>query len=340
MNSVEIAKLAGVSRSTVSRVINNYPNVPEETKLKVMEVINKYNYVPHASARMLAGKHNKILGLIIIDTKKGNEKVYSNTYFSPITSTIIDYAKNYGYNVLVSIVSENSDFRHVKDIFYNKTISGGIFVGCNNNDENIAEIINNGQYTAIIGQDEKVSEHYTKSLIVNPDNYKGAYEATKCLISQGHNEIIHICGDLNQLSAIERLNGYKSALSDSNLPIKKNLIINGNFTEESGYKATLKLIAKNLPTAIFAANDQMAIGCIQALHDNNISVPEQVSVIGFDDIEVAKYIKPSLSTVKIPLTQIAAIIVSNLINSIESSSPICGNYRIPLELIVRDSIKK
>jgi LacI family transcriptional regulator len=166
LNSIEIAKLAGVSRSTVSRVINNYPNVPEDTKKKVMDIITKYNYVPHASARMLAGKHNKILGLVIIDTKEGHDKVYSSTYFSLFTSLIIDYAKEMGYNVLVSIVSKNGDFKNVKDIFYNKTVCAGIFIGAKNNDENLKDIINNCNYVSIIGQEPNATDEFSLIQII------------------------------------------------------------------------------------------------------------------------------------------------------------------------------
>jgi LacI family transcriptional regulator len=343
MNSVEIAKLAGVSRSTVSRVINNYSNVPEETRLKVLEVIDKYNYVPHASARMLAGKNNKVIGLIIIDTKTEHSgyKVSSSSYFSQFTSLVIDNAKKFGYNVLVSTVSSEKDFNDVKDIFYNRTISGGIFIGGMNSDENIIKLIEEGFKIAVVGQDPRSHENIFKNaILVNVDNFKGAYEMTKYLIELGHRNIGHISGDLLQISAIERLNGYKKAMEVSNIKINENFIVSGNFTEDSGFTAAIELLKKERPTAIFAANDNMAIGCLRAAEKLNIEVPSSLTVSGFDDVEISRYIRPSLTTVRLPINEMGEIITSNLIRAIEEESYNYKEYILNAQLIKRESSDK
>ena len=141
MNSSDIAKIAGVSRSTVSRVINNYPNVPEETKAKVLKVIREYDYVPHASARMLAGVKNRIIGLFIIDIVPRKEiiknRITKSPYYLELTSSIIEYASERGYKILVDIIHNEEGYQQIKESFYNKTISGGIFIGENNNDPTI-----------------------------------------------------------------------------------------------------------------------------------------------------------------------------------------------------------
>ena len=243
MNSIDIAKIAGVSRSTVSRVINNYDNVPDETRKKIQQIIKENNYVPHASARMLAGVKNRIIGLFIIEMKKdpNGKQVTSSSYFTPFTGSVIENASRMGYNVLVSIVSKQKDYKKVKEIFYNKTVSGGIFIGEKNGESEIKEIINSGCRVALLDQAVKSDEEvYNKCIIVNADNYYGAYKATNYLIGLGHSSIAHIVGISENLSGIERFNAYKNALTDAGIAVKSNLIVKGDFTINGGYNATKK----------------------------------------------------------------------------------------------------
>ncbi|AOT69314.1 LacI family DNA-binding transcriptional regulator [Geosporobacter ferrireducens] len=343
MNASDIAKIAGVSRSTVSRVINNYGNVTEETRQRVLEIIKEYNYVPHASAQMLAGKKNRIIGLFIIDTKDDNyaNKMCTSSYFSPFTSAVIDAANKQRYNVLSAIVNEQQDFNNVKELFFNKTISAGIFIGGKNNEPAIAEIIESGYNVAVIEQEvSSEQEPFSKCIVVNNDSFGGAYEATKYLIQLGHGTIAHITGDLDQFTAISRLEGYKKALLDGGVPVKSNLIIKGNYTEESGYRAAKKLLLKETPTAMFVANDSMCLGAIRAIEELRLKIPEDISLIGFDDIEVARYLQPALTTVRIPLLNMAFMATNNLIKANEEEMNFFANYKIPVELVVRDSCRK
>ena len=342
MNSIDIAKIAGVSRSTVSRVINNYSNVPEETRRKILEIIKENHYVPHASARMLAGIKNRVIGLFIIDMKSDSEgkQLTISAYFSTFNGAIIDVANKMGYNVLVSIVSKPIHYKKVKEAFYNKTISGGIFIGERNDEPEIKEIINAGYKVALIDQDVKSDEEvYKKCIIVNADSFKGAYDATKYLIELGHAKIAHISGSAGIFSTIERIEGYKEALKDSGITIKNNLIVKGNYNFESGYNATKKLLSKNSPTAIFMGNDSMAIGAMQAIEELGLKVPEDISIIGFDDIEVARYLTPALTTVRMALLEMASIANNALITSIENDCAYSANYTSPVTLIKRDTCR-
>ncbi|EIV99251.1 LacI family DNA-binding transcriptional regulator [Thermoanaerobacter siderophilus] len=344
MNSKDIARIAGVSRSTVSRVINNYPNVPPETKEKVLKVIREYNYVPHASARMLRGKSSKTIGLVIVDLKKNSDihKVYDNVYFGPFTTAVIDFANQLGYNVLVITVYKTRDYKKVREVFYNKTINGAIFIGVKNDDPDIKNLIEAGLKTAVIDQEIKEDEDdaFNKSIIVNMDNVNGAYEATKYLINLGHTEIAHITGDMEKLSGFARLEGYKKALKEAGIPFKSSLVVKGDFVEESGYKAAYKLFKKAKPTAIFASNDQMAIGAMQALEEMGYKVPEDVSIIGFDDITISRYLKPALTTMSASLLQMAELAVENLIKSIEEEIAITAKFVVPVKLVERESCKR
>jgi LacI family transcriptional regulator len=342
MNSIDIAKIAGVSRSTVSRVINNYENVPEETRKRIQQIIEENNYVPHASARMLAGVKNRIIGLFIIDMKVDSDgkQVTASSYFSPFTGAVIENASKMGYNVLVSIVSKQKEYKKIKDIFYNKTIAGGIFIGEKNGESEIKDIINSGFKVALIDQAVKSDEEvYKKCIIVNADSYGGAYKATNYLIDLGHLKIAHIVGVSEHLSSIERLEGYKKALTDAGITIKNSLIVKSNFTISGGYNATKKLLQKEIPTAIFCGNDNMAIGAIQAIKEADLKVPEDISIVGFDDIEVAMYLNPPLTTVRMALMEMASVATNSLISSIENDSNFSANYTVPIDLIERNSCK-
>src|SRR4030066_105289 len=284
MHSKEIAKLAGVSRSTVSRVVNNYANVTLETKEKVERIIKEYGYVPHASAQVLAGKISKIIGVFITNIRPGDEdfRVFRNVYVSPFEAAIIDQEKI---------------------------------------------------------EEKKINSH----IIVNSDNYNGAYKAIKHLIDYGHKGIAHICGDMNKYSGFKRLEGYKKAMNEAKLKIKEDYVVYGDFTEDSGFKCVNQLFkkgSKNQITAIFSSNDTMAIGSMKALKKMNLKIPKDISIVGYDDIRIASYVSPALTTVKSPILEIASVVTGNLINFIENNNNSDGYYTVPAELIIRESTKK
>lgn len=343
MYSKDIAKLAGVSRSTVSRVVNDYSNVSNKTKKRVTKIIEKYGYVPHASARNLAGKHNKIIGVFITNVNHTSEKVFQNTYFSPFAAAAVDYTDELGYNLLVSVINENSDFEKIREIFYNKTLSGGIFIGAQNNSREIFKFIKSGYKLVIIDQEQSKDKTVGDYIIVNSDNYNGGYIATKHLIECGHREIAHICGDLGKFSGFKRLEGYKKAMKEEGLPIRKEYIVNGDFTEDSGFNCANQLLkgkVKNHITGIFSSNDTMAIGAMKALKEMGIRIPNDISIVGYDDIRIASYISPSLTTIRSSILEMASIATKNLINFIENGINSPEYYTISTELIMRESTKK
>lgn len=338
LNASDIAKIAGVSRSTVSRVVNNYGNVTEETRQKVMKTIEEYNYVPHASAQMLAGKRSKIIGLFIVDTKDEKNKMTTSSYFSPFTNGVIDEANKKGYKVLITMVNSNEDFKNAKELFYNKTISGGIFIGSENNEAHIKSIIRDGYKIVILEQESGISE-FSKAVVVNSDSYGGAYEAVNYLIQLGHRSILHICGEESQWTAICKLEGYRQALDDAGIPVEEEMVVRGDYTQESGCQAMKEILKKGKPTAIFVANDSMALGVYEEIQNVGLKIPDDISVIGFDDIEVSKYLQPALTTVRVPLLDMASIAANKLIQGIDQEIRYYTSYNIPAELIIRKSCK-
>lgn len=344
MNSNDIAKIAGVSRSTVSRVINNYSNVPEDTRQKVLKVIKEYNYVPHASARMLAGYKNRIIGLFIIDIVKRiggtKNRITKSPYYLEFTSSVIEAASQKGYKVLVHIIHDESRYEEIKECFYNKTISGGIFIGENNDDLEIKRIIQDGYKVVLVDQDINLYNNDNKCVIVNSDNYSGAYNATNYLISLNHSKIAHITGDIKKFSSIQRLEGYKKSLQDSNIEIRDEFIIFSEFIEEGGYNSAKKILSmEDRPTAIFAANDKIAIGAIKAIKEYGLKVPDDISIIGFDNIEESKYLETPLTTMQMELIEMAELAANSIIDSIENNINIFKSYNVPTTLISRKSCK-
>ncbi len=343
MNSKDIARLAGVSRSTISKVVNNYSHISEETKRKVLEVVNKYGYVPNASARNLAGKSNKMIGVFITDINHNskNLRVIESDYFSPFTTATIDYTDKYNYNILVLVIDKNREFEKVRKLLYNKTVSGGIFIGAENNVDEIFKLIKSGYKLVIIDQEKIKDRTLGKHIIINSKNMEGAYKATKHLIEYGHQEIAHICGDMNKFSGFKRLEGYKKALNEEGFPIKEEYIVEGDFTEDSGYEAAKKLFSKkNKITSVFASSDTMAIGAMRFIKEIGLKIPDDISIVGYDDIKIAGYISPSLTTIRVSMLEMASIAVKSLIKFIEKDIVYPKYNTVTTDLIIRESSKK
>ncbi|MFP4661686.1 MAG: LacI family DNA-binding transcriptional regulator [Halanaerobiales bacterium] len=342
MTSQEIADLCGVSRATVSRVINNDSNVKEETRKKVLSVIEENNYVPIESARRLAGVKSNIIGLFIMDINysQSTTRVSQSTYFSHLANSIIDKANNNGYNVLVSIITSKQQLNEARNLFMSRTISSSIFVGAVNNDPQFNKFIELGYPIIII--DYKIEDISTISenlLLINLDNIMGAYKATKHLIENGHKKIAHITGDIRKLSGQARLSGYKKALKEAGLEYHEKYIRFGNFQEEEGYSLTKDLLEQEDITAIFAANDGMAIGSIKAIKEMGLEVPDDISVIGFDNIEMASFMTPELTTVEASLDDIAKKSVQSLLYYFKNNEYAEKEIIVPTNIICRQSIK-
>lgn len=339
MTSQELAKLCGVSKTTVSRVINNDPKVKEETRQVVLEAMKKYNYVPSTSARRLAGIDSRIIGVFIMDINLSGSKtrVSKSSYFSNLTNLIIDKANNHGFQVLVSIITREQQMEEVKNLFMSRTIFSGIVIGGFNQSEEIDSIRKLNFPIIVIDKACEENEVDSHSLFLNIDNFTGAYKATKHLIEQGHKSIGHIAGDMRKFSAIERLKGYKAALKDAGIQYSDELVYEGDFQEVGGYNQVEKLIRNSSVTAIFAANDGMAIGAIKKMMDMGYHVPKDYSIVGFDNIDMGNYITPTLSTVHCQFEEFARISILALEYFIEHKHFEKQEVKVKPELIIRES---
>ncbi|HHV30013.1 LacI family DNA-binding transcriptional regulator [Acetivibrio mesophilus] len=342
MNSEDIARLAGVSRSTVSRVINNYANVPEATRAKVLAVIEKYNYEPNTSARILAGKSNNTIGLFVISVSEKERRIYQNAYYSSFINAVVDVANDNGYYVLVHTIYSEKDYSKVKQSFLQKRICAGILVGNEKLSSALKEISRMGYPIGIVDYDPEDIEKYdlddSNLIVVNSKDYEGTTDALNYLIGLGHREIGIITGRMETYSGRQRYEAYINVLESNGIEIKPEFVLKGEFHKKKTYDEVRNLVdSKKLPTALFACNDDMALAAMEVFSENGIRIPEDISIIGFDDIPLAAHIKPALSTVKVPGYEMVGHITELVISKIESKVRKFHYESIPDQLIIRDT---
>jgi len=341
MNSSEIAQLAGVSRRSVTRVLNNPESVHKKTRDKVLKVIEEYKYYPNASARQLSSKKANILGLFIVQDFRKSRIYTDDMVFGPVIGSIINAAAIRGYRVITSII-DVSDTEEILKMYAERSIDGGIFISWGHIDLLVEAVAEGGYPLAVFDQNSVVRKDrdYPMPLI---NNTLAAERAVTHLLEIGHRKLAALAGSLSVECSIERLEGFHIALSHYGVEIAENYIYYGDFTEECGEKAALYWMNhdQGMPTAIFAANDLMAIGLLRTLHQHGVRVPEEVSVIGFDDVLIAKYCHPPLTTVRVPRVDMANDLTNTLIDIIDDSDtkaaadPLLMKYET--ELILRES---
>ena len=326
----DIAKKAGVSPTTVSRVLNNKPDVSDETKKRIQQVIDELNYNPNGIARGLVLDKTHTLGLVIPDI--------SNPFFPEVAKGIEDKAKEAGYSVIFCNTDNHTQGeKEAIELMKSKQVDGMI-VSLAINDQNKEELDElAAQDFPVVQIDRKIPESGFPAVVI--DNQAAAYKATKYLIDLGHQKIAHISGDLEVKPAQDRLAGFKSALQEAGLSCKEELIREGDYSSQSGYREMKELLdLSEQPTAVFIANDLMALGAYEAVFEAGLKLPEDISIVGYDDIEVASVIRPALTTISQPEYQLGVEAAKLLINNLESNEQLEQEDRIlAAELVERNS---
>ncbi len=337
MKSEEIAKLANVSRSTVSRVINNYPNVPKETREKIQKIIDEYGYTPNASARTLAGKANNIIGLFIadIDDTNSNQKwIGTNSpYNAELIAQVIASCKRRGYLTLVNTISELKELQDMKQYFENRMIFGGIFIGFPYETSEIRKLMSNEYNIVLIDQLTEEDDVESNMKLLNCNNIVGGYEATKYLLEKGHTKIAHISGD-TRLSSIQREAGYRKAMAEHQIAIGDNWVVSGAFREQVAYTSMKTILQNTDITAVFVANDIMALGVTRAIKESGKCIPDDISIIGYDNLAAEEWIHMDLTTMEISLESMAEQSVAILFGKDK-----CIHEECQAELVERKSVK-
>ena len=284
INSTEVAKKAGVSRSTVSRVINNNPNVIESTRQKVLRVIEELNYTPNTNAQTLAGKKSSVIGLFIFETDYDG-KVAGSTleYYMNFVSSLAEEVFKYRHQLLIDVVYNQESEIRVRSLFQNGNISCGVFIGSEVNNKFIEDFILTDNKVALIDYSTNSKLITDTVSLINTGDLVAARHITEELIAMGSKKILHISGKLTKLTANQRVKGYKNAIKNSNLPLDNKLIYKGDFTNISGYKAVTYCVENGIEfDSIFAANDLMARGAQKAIEDKGLA---PVPIWGVDNLQ-------------------------------------------------------
>jgi LacI family transcriptional regulator len=323
----DVAREAGVSYSTVSRTLTGFKFVKPSTREKVLQAAEKLGYVPNQQARSLAGGHSNLIGVLT--------PALSNSYVSEILRGIDEALAESDYNLILYTTHrfQSKESSYVSTII-NSGVDGLLLIVPLMSTPYLDTIHMQDFPYVLIDQADKGQ----KGSFITGTNRQGAYDATQYLIEMGHQRIAFIAGLEGLNSASERLLGYKTALSDHDIPVDENLILNGNFRQQGGYNVAQKLLSlPELPTAIFAANDLSAFGALEACREHGLRVPEDMSIVGFDDVPQASLVYPKLTTVRQPLAQMGREAVNLLLQQIEN--PKRAKYQVSLEtkLIIRDS---
>lgn len=336
MTAAEIAKIAGVSRSTVTGVMNDYSFISEETKKKVRAIIEEYGYVPNSAARHLVGKKPKIIGLFIYLL----EDLQTTVYFSSLIVDVISRAELLGYSVMTSLI-KNHEAQQILKFLQNGSVQGAIISGGGIDEAEVSGLLDSVFPMVFVDKLFSDRDVSGRKSIVNRNNFKGAYLATKYLLDMGHTDIVYIDGPSNRLPSIERLQGYQKALQDRGKDILPENILKGDFSDKTAEKVINDFITKkHLPSAIFAINDMSAIGAIRALKKKNISIPDDVSIVGFDDLLISSEIDPKLTTIRANTEIIAMEAVERLVKMLENPSIGASKSVIDPVLVERESVKR
>ncbi len=323
---VDVAKLANVSNATVSRVFSNPDAVSKDTKEKVLKAAEELNYELNVLARNLRRMKTEVIMVILPDI--------SNSFFSKIVRGIESVAMKNNYKVLLGDTKNDLDLEkeYLKNLDQ-KYADGVISLTARIDAELIKEI--SDKFNMVLAC-EYIDEESIPTVSIN--NVEGAYKATEHLINLGHEKIVHISGPEDVILSQDRIKGYKNALNEYNLSVDADLIIEGDFSYKSGYNIMSKLIKFNkTPTAVFADSDQMAIGAIKAIKEHGLKVPEDIAVVGFDNIEIASIYEPSLTTISQPMYKIGVKAMQLLLDLMGNKKIENNKIQLESKLIIRDS---
>ncbi|CDQ38406.1 MULTISPECIES: LacI family DNA-binding transcriptional regulator [Virgibacillus] len=322
----DVAKLAGVAISTASYALNNSDRISAATKQKVEAAAKTLNYKKNGFASDLKRTKTNTIALILSDL--------SGPFYSELIKGVQDVTSANNYDLIACNSIGGAQSTAVK-FLTEKRVDGAIILAHNITDELTIESATYG--TPLVLLDRYLDDNHVYHVEV--DNIQGGYRATEYLITHGHTEIAYISGPAASNDNILRYQGYQNALMDYHLHLHSRWHIQGDFTREGGYRATKLLIAqKKLPHAIFYANDEMAVGGLHAFKENNIRIPEDLSIIGYDDIQLSEYVQPPLTTIKQPKYEVGAL-AAHLVFQILNGEKIDHHYKLSTELIERASVQ-
>lgn len=323
----DIARIAGVSTSTVSHVINNSRYVSEEMREKIMAVVRELDYQPSALARSFKLKETKTIGMLVTAS--------DNPFFAEIVTAVERYCSRQNYQlILANTEGDSARLQKNLQMLIQKQVDG-VLLMCS--ETHLSKPLELSFNIPTVILDWWPTELNADKILENSEY--GGYLATKTLIQHGHQDIAIITGNLQKPLALNRLQGYKNALAEANLPLREEWIIESHFNFNGGIEGMEKLLAlAERPTAVFACNDSIAIGAYQTAWRQGLRIPQDLSIIGYDNIALSAFLSPPLSTIHQPKNRLGKLAVQTLIERIKNPQKTDRTFQLQPELILRESI--
>ena len=327
----DIAQRAGVSRSTVSRVVNNHPNVSGKVRQRVLSIIQETNYQPHAAARALASQHSWMIGLILPHSVSS---FFTDPYYPHLTKGIAQACNQHDYTLALFLAGTKDDEQKIFPRLARKGWLDGVVVQSGHHGEQwiIRRMIDASLPLVVAGRPFRADN----VSYIDIDNIAASYTAVSHLIRLGRRRVATIAGPANSTVGLDRLAGYRRAITEHGMVLDKNLIAEGDFTEASGYYAMQTLLPAR-PDAVFAASDGMAMGAMRAAQEAHRTIPGDIAFVGFDDLPLAAFSGIQLTTVRQPVIQFGIQAVETLIDLIENGINPPRHIIMNTELVIRQS---
>ncbi|MCV9885354.1 LacI family DNA-binding transcriptional regulator [Metabacillus halosaccharovorans] len=323
----DIAKIANVSHTTVSRALNNSPLIKENTKQKIIQIANQLNYSPDVHARSLVLQKSYTIGLFFTSISNGTSSSFLSETIKGVNTVI-----NENYNLFIKGIQDIKDYSMITP----KRFDGIILMSQSDIDNAFIYHVIEKKIPLVV-LNRQIEERSVVNVLSN--DQEGVYEAIQLFIKHGHRDIAIIEGTPHFKSAQERKEGYLKALMEYQLPILSEYMVKGNYNMESGYEGMKKLLSlDNYPTAVFCSNDDMAIGAMKAINEYGLMIPEDISIIGFDDIGFSEYTSPALTTVKRPIEEISIAGAEKLLQVMDAGNEEDGPIFLTTNLVRRHSV--
>jgi LacI family transcriptional regulator len=327
----DIAKASGVSRSTVSRVINGDKNVKSETHDKVMQVISKTNFQPNLAARGLAAGRTNVLGLVI---PAGVATIFSDPYFPLLIQGVSAACNVMQYTVMLWLAEPEYERRMINQILHNGLLDGVIVSSMLMDDPIVRSLYESEMPFILVGRHPTLDVNY-----LDVDNFQIGLTATSHLLQIGRKRIATIMGPQNTIGGHDRYQGYLEALRQRNITFLPELVAEGDYSELSGYTC-MKGLLNHKMNAVFVASDAMAYGALRAIRETNLRIPEDIAVVGCDDLPGSGRTNPPLTSIRQPVHYMGSVVAETLVDIIRHPNSQPRHVILPTEIVIRESSLK
>lgn len=330
----DVAQLAGVSSATVSYVLNGKRSISEDTRRRVLEAVQKLDYVPDLNARGLSMRDSKLIGVVVPQTEPGDRLMFQNSFYSEVLGSIEYCARQQGYHILISATDANESYLTLAK---QRNLDGIIVIGMYPSE--FYQQMKKSQIPIVL-IDSYCNDYYYHNIRI--DDAYGSYLATQYLLQCGHRELAFFVGRIQENGVMKkRLTGYRQALAEFGVPYREEYVFEGQIDYDSGMALADQLLRSGLPaTAVVAAADILAIGAMKGFYEAGRRIPDDISIVGFDDLEISRYLTPGLTTVRQQISLKGQKAVELLLKHIAQPDLTKQEEILPLQLVERGSVRR